>query len=97
MRDERGALLGGIAGHTGYGWLYVAQLWVHSRERGNGLGGDLLRAAEDEARARGCHSAWLDTYSFQARPFYEAVGYTVFGELLDFPAGHSKHFLTKRL
>jgi hypothetical protein len=35
--------------------------------------------AEVHARERGCHSAWLDTFSFQARGFYEKLGYDEFG------------------
>jgi hypothetical protein len=40
---------------------------------------------------------WLDTYSFQARGFYERLGYTVFGTINDYPPGHSRFFLTKTL
>ncbi|AXB41701.1 GNAT family N-acetyltransferase [Amycolatopsis albispora] len=97
VRGEHGELLGGIAGHTGYGWLFIAQLWVAESMRGRGFGSSLLRAAENEGRRRGCRSAWLDTYSFQARPFYEAHGYRVFGELPGFPAGYRKLFLAKAL
>ena len=39
----------------------------------------------------------LDTHSFQARPFYEARGYKVFGVLDDYPEGHKKFFLSKKL
>jgi hypothetical protein len=39
---------------------------------------------------------WLDTFSFQARPFYEKLGYEVFGQLEDYPRGHSRYFLQKR-
>jgi hypothetical protein len=38
----------------------------------------------------------LDTYNFQARPFYERAGYTVFGELPDHPPGGAKYYLAKR-
>ncbi|MGC6728099.1 hypothetical protein ACP0GO_26835, partial [Escherichia coli] len=40
---------------------------------------------------------WLDTYSFQARGFYEKLGYTVFGTIDDFPPGHQRFFGRKRL
>lgn len=49
--------------------------------------------AENHAVAKGCHSAWLDT--FQARGFYEAVGYELFGMLNDYPAGQTQYFLEK--
>jgi iron complex outermembrane receptor protein len=48
-------------------------------------------------RKRGCHSAYLDTFSFQAKPFYERCGYEVFGVLEDFPKGHQRFFMRKSL
>ncbi len=56
-----------------------------------------MDAAEDYARMRGCHSAYLDTHTWQARPFYEKRGYEVFATLDDFPPGHKKFFLRKKL
>jgi hypothetical protein len=35
--------------------------------------------------------------SFQAQPFYEKQGYTVFGVLEDLPDGHKRIFLKKDL
>lgn len=40
---------------------------------------------------------YLDTFDFQARPFYERHGYEVFGTLDDYPPGHSRFFLRKDL
>ena len=56
-----------------------------------------MHRAEDEARDRGCVGAHLDTYSFQARGFYEKQGHSVFGALPDCPPGHARFFLSKRL
>jgi ribosomal protein S18 acetylase RimI-like enzyme len=78
-----------------WGWLFVDALWVHPDLRGQGAGRALMAHAERRAGAAGCHSAWLDT--FQARGFYEAIGYRVFGTLEDFPAGQTRSFLRKRL
>ncbi|WP_186196705.1 GNAT family N-acetyltransferase [Burkholderia gladioli] len=47
--------------------------------------------------ARGCHAAWLDTFEFQARPFYERLGYQCFAELPDYPPGFSRMFMKKTL
>lgn len=59
------------------------------------LGSRLLDAAESEARKAGARHAYPETYSFQARPFYERHGYRVVGELPDFPPGESYYLLRK--
>ena len=70
---------------------------VREQRRRAGVGARLLRAAEDEALRRGCHSAWLDTFSFQALPFYQRHGYTVFGALDRYPTQHTRYFVRKAL
>lgn len=97
LRDASGAVVGGLRGSTGKTWLHVATLVVREAQRRQGGGSRLLEAAEREAVARGCLNAYLDTFSFQARPFYEKHGYVVFGTLEDFPPGHERYFLRKRL
>nr|WP_228562972.1 GNAT family N-acetyltransferase [Catenulispora rubra] len=65
--------------------------------RGNGLGAEILRRAEDEARVRGCRTAVLYTISFQAPEFYRKQGWTVLGEVPCDPPGTSRVFMTKEL
>jgi GNAT superfamily N-acetyltransferase len=96
-RDVAGRVVGGLVGDTVWGWLQVKQLWVAPAHRRNGYGKGLLEAAEREARRRGCHGAVLDTFDFQARGFYEALGYVLFGSLDDFPRGHARSFMRKTL
>jgi len=96
IEDDRGGMIGGLSGSTAYGWLFVELLFVPEALRGQGVGTELMRRAEAEAVARGCHSVWLDTFDFQARGFYERLGYTSFGELKNYPAG-SRFFMSKRL
>jgi GNAT superfamily N-acetyltransferase len=89
--------VGGLWGRTGYDWLFVELLFVPESMRGRGVGTDLMRRAEREAAARGCHGAWLDTFEFQARGFYERLGYECFGELQRYPVGSARFFLKKGL
>jgi GNAT superfamily N-acetyltransferase len=95
-RDELG-VVGGLLGHTRWSWLYVAKLWVDERGRGQGIGTKLLAAAEELARTRGCTDASLDTFEYQARPFYEKLGYELFGTLDGYPPGYRQFYLRKRL
>ncbi|WP_333630798.1 GNAT family N-acetyltransferase [Agrobacterium cavarae] len=97
IRGGDGALLAGINGYTAWGWLYVQWLWVHESLRGQQMAGRMLAAAEEEARVRGCHSAWIDTFNPAAEKAYRRQGYEVFGELPDFPIGRTRKFLKKRL
>jgi N-acetylglutamate synthase-like GNAT family acetyltransferase len=98
LRDETGAIVGGAAGNYGsFGWLYVDSLWVGDSLRGQGYGSQLMDRIESEAIKHGCTKAFLSTMSYQAPGFYKKRGYTVFGELDDFPKGYSRIFLRKNL
>jgi ribosomal protein S18 acetylase RimI-like enzyme len=97
LRNSAGQIVGGLIGDMMWGWLHIEILAVAELYRRQGWGHRLLAGAESLSRAAGCHHAWLDTFSFQARPFYEKLGYQVFGELPDYPAGQKRFFLTKTL
>src|SRR5688500_19117287 len=60
LRNADGNVVGGLSGYTGWGWLYVQWLWLAEEVRGAGWGERLLRSAEAEAVARGCHGAYID-------------------------------------
>ena len=96
-RDHRQQLLGGIIGFTDRGWLRIELLGVLESWRRQGIGAMLIEAAEIEAQKRQCHSAWVDTFSFQALPFYQRHGYEIFGQLERYPDTHTRYFLQKRL
>ena len=96
-RDGAGTIVGGILGHTRWRWLYIAKLWVDESVRRQGLGKQLMEAAEDLARSRGCTDASLDTFDFQARPFYQKLGYELFGTLEGYPPGSRQYYLRKPL
>ncbi len=96
-RREDGHLRGGVSGLCNWNWLQINLLWVDPAERSQGLGTSLLRRIEKEAYQRGCRRAHLNTFGFQARPFYEGHGYRVFAELNDYPPGFTRSFLEKTL
>ena len=96
LRSERGEVLGGLLGQIWGGWLHITYLWVAEPARSSGRGRALMQSAETYAIERGCVGAFLSTFSFQARPFYEKLGYAVFGTLEGVPPGHSHFYLEKR-
>jgi ribosomal protein S18 acetylase RimI-like enzyme len=97
LRTPEGAIAGGVLAESYWNWLYIDLLWVEEALRGQGYGRRLMLTAEEEGRKRGAKNAYLDTFSFQAPGFYEKLGYEVFGELPDFPAGHGRFFMKKAL
>ena len=88
-------LVGGLWGRSLWGSLFVEILFVPAMLRGRGIGTSLLRQAEQEAIRRGCRDIWMETYAFQARTFYEKLGFTIFGRL-DGPAPIFPHFFLKK-
>ena len=97
LKDEHDQVAGGLLAAIEWQSLHIDVLWVDDRVRGEGLGKQLMTMAEKIASEKGCTLIKLDTFSFQALEFYKKLGYEVFGELKDFPAGHTQYYLYKRV
>ena len=107
VEDEKGNKQAGIVAETVGNWMYIQMLWVDESMRGKDVGTQLIAEAEEEAKARGCRYSLVDTFSFQARPFYERMGYHMQMALEDYiadsrapddaPSTHTRFFLTKSL
>ena len=96
VRNKSGEIHAGLAGTLYVQWLFVKYLWVQADLRRRGIGRGLIAEAERQAAERGCHSAWLDTFSFQAPEFYKKLGYIPFGTL-EIAPGRQRIFLQKPL
>jgi GNAT superfamily N-acetyltransferase len=96
VRDVHQHLCAGIKGWTWCGSSYTSALWMEERLRGQGVGTQLLQAAEQDARARGCQYMVLDSYNVQAPGVYQQHGYEVCAVLEDHPR-HHRNYLRKRL
>ncbi len=97
VRDENQNTVGGIAGFILYDHLRINWAWVSKDYRGQGLGSQLLRALDTYALSKGCTFIQLDTYDFQAKPFYEKNGYVCVGTIEKWLYGRDCHFLRKIL
>ena len=74
MRDRKNRVVGGVIGYVFASWLHIDLLWIEESFRDKGYGTKLLKMIENEAVKYGCEYADLDTFSFQAKPFYEKHG-----------------------
>jgi catechol 2,3-dioxygenase-like lactoylglutathione lyase family enzyme len=96
-RSAEGTIVGGVTAFVNWNWLHITLVWVAAPLRGTGLGHRLVTTIEEIGVRRGCAHAHLDTFSYQARPFYERHGYTVFATLDDYPTGQRRFFMRKAL
>lgn len=98
IRDhDTNEVIGGLYGDIFHRWFFIELLAIPEQCRGQGTGSELMRMAETLAREKGCVGMWLDTFDFQAPDFYARHGFTAFGQLDDFPPGHQRFFMQKRL
>lgn len=98
VKDENGIEIAGILAGIGY-WngLEIKILWVEDNYRKTGVGTRLLKHVEIIAKDKGATVSVLDTFDFQAEEFYLKNGYEPIGEIKNFPEGHKRIFLSKRL
>jgi len=97
VRDQADHIIAGICGNTWGEACEIRQFWVEESRRNRGLGTQLIGAAEQEARRRGCTQIVLMTFSFQAPAFYERNGFEVVATIPDHPRGHRNLLMRKRL
>lgn len=91
-----GTRLGGAVGRSWGECCELQQIAVDPAVRGQGAGSAVMAAFEAEARSRGCRLIYLETFSFQAAPFYEQLGYERIHSTQGFAPGIVKHLYEKR-
>ncbi|MGE9553169.1 GNAT family N-acetyltransferase [Erwinia amylovora] len=94
---DESTLCGGLIAQTWWGALEVQYLWVAEARRGVGLGKSLMLQAEEIARERGCHMSYVDTFDFQAKGFYQKLGYEEYGSLKGYAHKFRRFYLAKEL
>lgn len=100
MLKDGESTLGRIVGVFDYsmGILRVEGFTVESAARGKGIGRTLLQEVEKLAIEEGCSLSLIETVSFSAPGFYEKQGYSILGEVKDYPMpGESFYCMVKRL
>ena len=97
LKDNSRNIVGGLSASTYWNWLDIDHLYIPEDFRKKGIGKSLLKIAEIIAVKRGCTRCFLSTFEFQARVFYEKLGYHVTGELKDYPPGSVYYWMRKEL
>ncbi|MFK7805718.1 MAG: GNAT family N-acetyltransferase [Anaerolineae bacterium] len=96
-RDKDQTIIGGLRATCFWNTLHLELVWVSDQARGNGLGTMMVEKAEQFALQNGFEQALLESTDWQAKSFYEKLGYELIATIPNYPKGHACHFLTKKL
>jgi GNAT superfamily N-acetyltransferase len=88
VRGSDGSVVGGAFGWTWGGTCYIRYLFIPANMRRQGLGTEVMRAVEKEAKSRSCRQIVLETHEFQAPGFYQKLGFEAVSRVADYPRGH---------
>jgi ribosomal protein S18 acetylase RimI-like enzyme len=97
LKDDNNKCLGCIVVSFLWNGMEIQSLWIDDPLRHQGWGRKLVETAETEAIKRGCTIAYTNTFTWQAPEFYKKLGYTIYGELDDFPKGSTLYYFQKAL
>lgn len=82
---------------TAFKIFYLSTLYVEEAHRRQGIGAQLLRRVEEEARALGATIIRVDTFDWQGADFYPTQGYERVGYYASEQDGFAETFFVKRL
>ena len=96
--EEDGKLIAGLdACITAFKILYVSTVFVDEAYRRKGVGSRMMREMEKRAISMGVNTIRLDTFNWQGKEFYEALGYQCVGQYENAEDGYSEYFFLKRI
>lgn len=87
--------VGGVYGSITEDSMYIAWLVVDEEYRGKGIGKILMCKIEEKAKEQSIYSINLGTVEFQAREFYEKLGYKVVLIKENDPKGFKSYSMVK--
>ena len=95
---DNGALIAGLdACMTAFKILYVSTVWVDEKFRLKGLGKMLIEEMERRAKLLGANTIRLDTFDWQGKEFYLAMGYEIVGKYKNEIDHYEEYFFLKRI
>ena len=94
--EEDGKIVAGLdACMTAFKILYVSTVFVDAAYRRKGYGTRLIQEMERRAKELGANTIRLDTFSWQGKEFYEALGYQVVGFYENATHGYEEYYYLK--
>lgn len=89
-KDEK-KLIGGLSARMYWQMIYLDEFYVRPDNRHTGIGTKMLKKLIEIALEADVDYICLETFSFQARAFYEKFGFYIIGEIKDYPPGESMY------
>lgn len=97
IKDIQSNVIAGLTGFYKGKYTRVDLVWIHEDFRHQGLGRKLILKLEEFSKIKGCRYIQLDTFDFQARPFYEKLGFKCIGTVSKWVEDRDCHFMRKTL
>ena len=94
--DNDEPVAAGFAGVNFWNIAFIEMLWVDEPCRHQGMGSCLLSDIEREAKKTGACIVLIEARDWNV-DFFQKSGYTVYCTLEDYPGGHTKYKMQKRL
>lgn len=97
ITNDEENIIGGLKGEIFEKVCMIQTVWVHEAERKRGLGSMLFKKLEEFAKESTCKIIQLDSAEFQAKQFYEKIGFSVVATLPENFKGYTTYILRKIL
>ncbi|MBF0714620.1 GNAT family N-acetyltransferase [Gemella sp. GH3] len=95
---DNGVLVAGLdACMTAFRICYISTVFVEENYRRKGYGTSLMKELERRAGGMGANTIRLDTFDFQGKDFYIALGYEQIGFYKNDDDKYSEYFFVKRI
>lgn len=85
---EGETILGGACFYIDCDWLYVQKMFIREEYRGKNIATQIFLELEKYASGKNLVGIDLSTWDFQAKGFYEKMGFEKSYEVKDRPRGH---------
>lgn len=95
--NNKNEVIGGLKGDVFGQLCRIFTVWVHEEYRGEKIGSNLFNKLEELAKENNCKIIQVDTTEFQAKEFYEKMGFFVVATLPNNFMGFATHILRKNL